>query len=102
MKTKNAKQIVELLADLAKQYNELYAQDKDIAAGLWQHFFKMPIPTGWDKVTSVDQLRTKYLLFIAGAGDYVRSYNVEELTEKYGITVEQAQQIVDFNTTYYR
>lgn len=102
MKSKNDKQIVELLAALAEQYNELYAQDKDIAAGLWKHFFKMPMPTGWDKVTSVDQLRTRYLLFIAGAGDYVRSYNVEELTEKYGITVEQAKHIVDFNTTYYR
>ncbi len=102
MKSKNAKQIVELLADLAKQYNMLSAQDKDMSAGLWQHFFKMPIPTGWDKVTSVDQLRTRYLLFIAGAGDYVRSYNVEELTEKYGITVEQAKHIVEFNTTYYR
>ena len=101
MQKKNTKQIVELLASLAEQYNKLHAQDKDMAGTLWKHFFKMPMPTGWQKVTSVDQLRTKYLLFIAGAGDYVRSYTVEELVEKYQITPEQAEQIVNFSTHYY-
>ena len=101
MSPKDSKRIVEVLASFAQQYNELYKQDKDKASSLSENLFKMPIPTAWERITSIIQLRRKYLLFVDGGGDFVRSYTIEELVEKYGITTKQAEQIAKFNAHFY-
>ena len=102
MSQKDPKTIVALLAGLAEEYNKLYEDNHALAVQLYKAFFKFPLRTGWNKTTSVDELRRAYGALFLGGGDYVQIFSESELMQRYGITAKEAKAFYTFCKNYYQ
>lgn len=102
MSQKDPKTIVALLAGLAEEYNKLYEDNHALAVQLYKAFFKFPLRTGWNKTTSVDELRLSYGALFLGGGDYVQILSESELMQRYGITDKEAHAFYTFCKNYYQ
>lgn len=94
MKIKDPKQIVRQLVKLSRAYNEYYAQDRAGALRVKANLFELPLRTGWDRTVTIRGLYQAYALYEISEGYILR--DVEDLTERYGISEQEAKELNEY------
>lgn len=90
------RQVVEELAMLGAAYQEVYQDTPELAVQFYKSIFRNPLRTGWDRTVTVEQLLRDLGKIERGGGDYYETRSEQDLMKTYGISQEEAKNLVFF------